>query len=78
MPGSSVSFGLGNSPRSVTWPVPGSTVVSENSSFPSCGIDLAVVEDEAHPAPSCRCFKRAGLEFAPQLLSSVADCVKSA
>ena len=30
-------FGFGNSPRSVTWPVLGSTVMSENSSLPSWG-----------------------------------------
>ncbi len=34
MPGSNSFSGLGNSPRSVTWPVVGSTVASENSSLP--------------------------------------------
>jgi hypothetical protein len=35
MPGSSMARGLGTSARSVTWPVVGSTVRSENSSLPA-------------------------------------------
>jgi hypothetical protein len=36
MPGNNVPSGLGNTQRSVTEPVVGSTVMSENSSLPGC------------------------------------------